>query len=55
MQGIGKDPIFEKMYQLHIFREDEQQATFLTFGRPFASKMAIRQKQESDGCSDLGS
>ena len=53
MQGIGKDPIFKKMYQLHIFREDEQQATFLTFGRLFASKMATRRKQGGDACSDL--
>ena len=35
-----KDPIFDKMRQLEIFREDERLITFLTFSWLFTIKMA---------------
>ena len=39
------DPIFSKMFQLEILRENEQRFTSLSFGRLFATKMATRRKQ----------
>ena len=51
----SKDPTFSKMYQLEIFREDEQRITSLTFGSLVASKMATGRKQGGEARSDFGS